>query len=154
MKLGELLGPEGLVVGFNPPDKWQGISDLVQILVDRGRLTAAQAEPALEAVLRRERSMSTGMERGIAIPHAALDGIAEPLACLGITAPGQGVPFESMDGAPAELVVLLLIPKAQKLVHIRTLADVARVLGNAEVRSRLGQAADEQQAFEVLQSAS
>ncbi len=150
MNLGELFGPDGLVVGFSPVDKWQAIGDLVDLALKRGALTADKGEEALEAVLRRERSMSTGMEKGIAIPHAAMAGLEQPVACLGIAKPGQGIAFESMDGAPSELIVLLLIPKEKKLLHIRTLADVARILGQAEVQALLGQAEDCESALEVL----
>ncbi|MCB9907069.1 MAG: PTS sugar transporter subunit IIA [Planctomycetes bacterium] len=154
MNLAELFGPMGLVVPFAPVDKWEAIGELVQQTVARGSLTPRQGESALEAVLRRERSMSTGMEKGIAIPHAAMDGLSAPVACLGITPAGKGIAFESMDGAPAELVVLLLIPKDQKLLHIRTLAEVARVLGDPAVRATLSAATTPEEAFAALDRAS
>ncbi|MGH7149855.1 MAG: PTS sugar transporter subunit IIA, partial [Planctomycetota bacterium] len=83
----------------------------------------------------RERSMSTGMERGVAIPHAAVDAAERPLAALAVLP--QGVAFESIDGRPATIVALLVIPRREKLLHIRTLAEVARLLSRDEVRSRL-----------------
>ena len=154
MDLADLFGLQGLQVGFAPPDKWVAIQQLVAGLTESGRLDPDRHDAALEAVLRRERSMSTGMEKGIAIPHAAIPGIPNVLAVLGITPSGEGISFESMDGAPTELVVLLLIPKDQKLLHIRTLADVARILGREAVRAELTQAADAQTALEVLRVAS
>ena len=51
-----------------------------------------------QAVLARERSMSTGMEHGIAIPHAAVDGVQTVVACMGIVSTGSGLAFESIDG--------------------------------------------------------
>ena len=104
----------------------------------------------LEAVLSREKSMSTGMEHGIAIPHAAVDEIDSAIACMGLVSTEEGLAFESIDGRPARLVVLLLIPRAQKLLHIRTLADVARVLSREEVRRELLDAADAREAHRVL----
>lgn len=153
MNLAELFGPQGLKVGFAPVDKWEAIENLVRHLVATGSLGEAESAEALEAVLRRERSMSTGMEKGIAIPHAAIPGLSQVAAVLGITPAGQGIAFESMDGAPTELVVLLLIPKDQKLLHIRTLADVARILGDEQVRLDLTRAADDSQAYAVLEAA-
>ena len=94
--------------------------------------------------------MSTGMERGIAIPHAAVEGIEEVKACLAITAGGSGLNFDSIDASPVHLIVLLLIPRKQKLLHIRTLADIARVLGRDEVREGLRAAQTQEEAWQVL----
>jgi mannitol/fructose-specific phosphotransferase system IIA component (Ntr-type) len=127
MRLQELFRPEDILVDFDPVDKWDAIARLVQHLVRQGRVPAARAEELQEAVLARERSMSTGMEHGIAIPHAAVD-----------------------DLDPTQLVVLLLIPRKQKLLHIRTLADVARALVDEEVRAGLFTARDAQQAWRAL----
>ncbi len=91
----------------------------------------------MEAVVSRERSMSTGMENGIAIPHAAVDDLEAVVPCMGIVSSEEGLAFDSIDRQPARFVVLLVIPREQKLLHIRTLADVARVLGREDVRARL-----------------
>ena len=137
MLLKELFSESDLIVGFEPADKWDAIARMMEHLVEVGRLDKAIAEPLHEAVLSRERSMSTGMERGIAIPHAAVDGLEQVVACIGIVAGPEGLAFESVDGRATRLVVLLLIPRSQKLLHIRTLADVARVLGKDSVREAL-----------------
>ena len=150
MRLTELFGPEDLVVGFEPADKWQAIRDLVDHLVAAGRLDAALSEDVLEAVLSREKSMSTGMERGVAIPHAAVDDLDSVVACMGLISAEGGLAFESIDGQPARVVVLLVIPRAQKLLHIRTLADVARTLSRDEVRAALLEAPDAAAAFALL----
>jgi mannitol/fructose-specific phosphotransferase system IIA component (Ntr-type) len=150
MHLSELFSARDLVLEFDPADKWQGIRALVEHMVASGRLAADTAEDVLEAVLSRERSMSTGMEHGVAIPHAAVDGLDKVVAALGIVQRDEGLTFDSIDGQPARFVVLLVIPRAQKLVHIRTLADVARVLGNEEIRDALLAATDAGVAHDVL----
>ena len=150
MKPSELLGPDDLLIGFNPADKWTCIQDLVQHLVQAGRLNGELAGAVSDAVLSRERSMSTGMEEGVAIPHAALDDVSEVIACLGIIEDEEGLDFESIDGRPTRLVVLLVIPKSQKLLHIRTLADIARVLSKGLVRKELLAAKDAASAHAIL----
>ncbi|MFT4647687.1 MAG: mannitol/fructose-specific phosphotransferase system IIA component (Ntr-type) [Glaciecola sp.] len=154
MNLGELFEVKNLVVGFEPLDKWHAIEALIQHLVDTGSLQESQAEDALDAVQRRERSMSTGMEKGVAIPHAALPDLDHVIAILGVVSREGGVPFESMDGGPAQLIVVLLIPKEKKLLHIRTLADVARILGDATVREAILNAPAAQTVHNLLASAS
>ena len=137
MDLSELFHPEDFLLDFAPADKWEAIDRLFDHAVQRGLIPEEHESDIRDAVRRREESMSTGMERGIAIPHAAVDGLERVLACLGVIGPEEGLPFESIDAQPARLIVLLLIPRAQKLLHIRTLADVARVLGRESVREAL-----------------
>ncbi len=153
MNLGELFEAKNLIVDFNPLDKWDAIESMIRHLTDNGSLKESQSELALEAVQRRERSMSTGMEKGVAIPHAALPDLEEVIAVLGLVRRDGGVPFESLDGAPAQLIVILLIPKSKKLLHIRTLADVARILGIAQVREDLLAASDSHAAHSRLAEA-
>lgn len=150
MELRQLFTPRDLLVDFDPSDKWDAIRQLVQHIVDTGKLASASAAQVLEQVTARERSMSTGMERGIAIPHAAVEQVDKVVACMGIVSRLDGLPFESIDAQPARLVVLLVIPRAQKLLHIRTLADVARVLGNDHVREALIASKTADQAWEAL----
>jgi mannitol/fructose-specific phosphotransferase system IIA component (Ntr-type) len=150
MRLSELFRAEDLLVGFRPADKWDAIQKLVEHLVTHGRLPRAQAAAIQEAVVARERSMSTGMEQGIAIPHAAVDGVESVVACMGIVGSDSGLSFDSIDGKPTRVVVLLVIPRAQKLLHIRTLADIARVLGKDAVREALVRSADSKEAWSAL----
>lgn len=150
MQLKELFSPADFVVDFEPADKWDAIAKLMQHLTATYSLDAAASEEFSERVLERERSMSTGMEDGIAIPHAAVEGLDQVLACIGIVSREDGLAFDSIDGQGAHLVVLLLIPKQQKLLHIRTLADIARVLGKPEVRSALIAADSAHAAWNVL----
>jgi PTS system fructose-specific IIA component/PTS system nitrogen regulatory IIA component len=152
MELRQLFAVGDLLVGFDPTDKWDAIRRLVEHLVSARKLSAGQSAYVLEQVLAREKSMSTGMERGIAIPHAAVDGIERVVACMGVVTREHGLEFESIDSQPARLVVLLVIPRAQKLLHIRTLADVARVLGVESVRDALLASSTPEQAFEALAS--
>ena len=150
MLLRELFSPEDLIVGFDPADKWQSIRDMVAHLERAERLPAGKALDVLEAVLAREKSMSTGMEHGVAIPHAAVDDLESVVACMGIISREEGLAFESIDGQPTRIVVLLVIPRAQKLLHIRTLADVARAVAHEDVRRDLVAAKDSDTAHEVL----
>ena len=140
MNLRELFRPDDLLVGFDPTDKWDAIRLLVEHLTETGQLAGELGPEVLERVLERERSMSTGMERGVAIPHAAVDGVDDVLAAMGIVTREQGLAFDAIDARPVRLVVL----------HIRTLADVARVLGQESTREALIGAADSQAAYEAL----
>ena len=135
MKLSDILLPELILVPLEAADKWEAISLMARAAVRSAGSTPALLAEVEEALLVRERSMTTGMEQGIAIPHAAVDGIDEVICVVGIS-PG-GIEFGALDGEPARIIVCLVIPRAKKLLHIKTLAAIARLLGRAEVRDRL-----------------
>jgi len=149
MNLQELFRPEDVLVGFRAIDKWDAIDRILDHLVQSGSVQAEARAELGEAVLNRERSMSTGMEHGLAIPHAAVDSLKEVRACLAVVGEA-GLHFDSIDGGRTRLVVLLLIPRAKKLLHIRTLADVARVLGREDVREALFSATSSEEAWHAL----
>ncbi|MAE46817.1 MAG: hypothetical protein CMJ86_07995 [Planctomycetes bacterium] len=153
MHLSEILTPKDLHLGFNPGDKWNGIRILVENLVAAGRLSSERQADVLEDVLEREHSMSTGMEDGIAIPHAAVEGIEEVLATVGFVDADAQLDFDAVDGLPTQVVVLLVIPREQKMLHIRTMAEVARVLGDQELLARLVACGDQDEAYTLLTSA-
>ena len=62
----------------------------------------------------------------------------------------DGVPFETLDGQPARILVCLAIPRAKKLQHIRTLAEIAKLLSRAPVRERLLGCDAPQQVLEAI----
>lgn len=153
MRPSELLDPQDVLLAFDPSDKWAAIEQLVHHLVERGHVPADAESDVLDAVLSRERSMSTGMEHGVAIPHAAVEEIGRIVGCMGVVQGDEGLGFDSIDGDAARVVVLLVIPKSQKLLHIRTLAEIARVLAKESVRTRLLNATEPAEAHAVLVAA-
>ena len=95
MKLSELLQPDMVILPLEADDKWQAIDRLAEVGLKTGAYTEQQFGPVREALEAREKSMTTGMEMGIAIPHAAVDEIGEVIASLGISK--TGIPFEALD---------------------------------------------------------
>ncbi|MBM3975929.1 MAG: PTS sugar transporter subunit IIA [Planctomycetes bacterium] len=150
MQLSALFTPQDFVIGLEAPDKWAAIERLVGCLEATGRLAPGSAAETVAAVMERERSMSTGMERGLALPHASIEGLPRVIACMGTIHDPRGLPFESIDRRPARIVVLLLVPRAQKLLHIRTLAEIARLLSRESVRDALLAARSGEEAWNAL----
>jgi mannitol/fructose-specific phosphotransferase system IIA component (Ntr-type) len=97
------------------------IAELVRAL---GSLLTGRKRSARDAVLERELLDSTGVGDEVAIPHAALQGLVQPLLALG-RAP-TGIDFGAHDGRPARLVFLLLIPPGDNAGEVRILASIAR----------------------------
>ena len=135
MRLSDLLRPEAVLLDVTGQNKWALIERLCDQLVTAQRLPAARRQQVLDALFQREKSMSTGMENGIAIPHCSLDEIEDTLVVLGISK--VGVPFESIDGKATHLILLLVTPRNKTKVHIRTLAEIAKLLNDAAFREKL-----------------
>jgi mannitol/fructose-specific phosphotransferase system IIA component (Ntr-type) len=148
MKLSDLITPDLVEMPLRAADKWEALATIARVPVRAGRYLERMVPVVEQALVTRERSMTTGMEHGIAIPHAAIDGIDELIAVLGLSP--VGVPFETLDGAPARIVIGLIIPRSKKLAHIKTLAEIAKLLSRADVRDRLLQSADPQAAVQTL----
>jgi PTS system fructose-specific IIA component len=148
VKLGDLLKEGQIVTGFQARDKWEAITRLVDLLISQGRLKAEQREGVYGALIARERVASTGMEHGVAIPHASVDGVDDALAALAI-AP-EGISFQSADGRPARLVILLVIPRKAVQKHIRTLAGIARLLQYEEMRDALTGTRSAREALQII----
>jgi mannitol/fructose-specific phosphotransferase system IIA component (Ntr-type) len=143
-----LLSEAQVLVDFVARDKGEAIGKLVDVLVSEGKLTAANRATALEALLAREKVGSTGLEHGVALPHAIVDVPGDALAVLAVSA--QGVPFHSADGQPARLLVQVLIPRRQVQKHLRTLAAVAKLLAYEETREALLRAKSPREALGVI----
>lgn len=148
MKLSELITSDLVEVPLRAADKWEALAAIARIPARAGRYPQSLVPTVEQALVVRERSMTTGMEDGIAIPHAAIDGIDELIAVLGLNP--VGIPFETLDGAPARIVIGLVIPRARKLAHIKTLAEIAKLLSRAEVRERLLRCTDAESAVRAL----
>ena len=147
MKLGDLLKEGQIATAFQARDKWESITKLVDLLVAQNRLKPEHREAVYDALVAREKVASTGMEHGVAIPHASVDGIEDALAALAIS---PGVPFQSADGQPARLIILLVIPRKAVQKHIRTLAGIAKLLQYEEMRDALTNARSPREALQVI----
>ena len=135
MLLSELIQEDVIKVGLEARDKWEAIRELVDVLVAAHEIRLNDRAAVIEAVETRERSFSTGLKYGLAVPHGAVDGVKEIIAAMGTSA--RGIPFESVDDAPARLIILLVIPKGSLKQHVRTLAGVSRLATRSDLRERV-----------------
>ena len=135
MQLSELIQEEVIKVGLTARDKWEAIDELVDVLVAAHEIRLADRMTVIEAVRIREHSFSTGLKGGLAVPHGSVECVGEIVAALGTSA--YGIPFESADGQPARLVILLVIPKGSFQQHVRTLAGVSRLATRSDLRERV-----------------
>jgi mannitol/fructose-specific phosphotransferase system IIA component (Ntr-type) len=128
MRIRDYLTADRIDLHLNRGDKTQVLGRLVGILADSVR--HADKGALLRDVMLREEIMSTGVGDGIAIPHAATDGLAEPSIALGLS-PG-GVDFAAADGKPVHVIFLLVGDRGSPDLQLKALARIARLTKHPE----------------------
>lgn len=139
MRISELLHETTIKVGLEAKNKTAAIEELIDILVEEHEISLADRGVVINAVLQREDMMSTGMEHGIAIPHGAVECVKDVVAALGIS---KGIEFESMDGEPATIIVLLILPKDKYTAGVKTMAGITKLLTNDTLRDKITTSSD------------
>jgi fructose-specific phosphotransferase system IIA component len=127
-------------------DKDSVITELVNVLDENGLLQNRQT--ALDAVFVREKTRSTGIGSSIAIPHGKCNAVKELVMALGIA--HQGVDFDSVDGKPVSIVILLVSPLDQTGPHIQALARISRLMLDSQFKTALETAPSAQAAYQLL----
>lgn len=101
-----------------------------------------------EALIAREKLGSTGFGNGIAIPHCRLKGCETPVsALLHLDAP---IDFDAIDGAPVDLLFVLLVPEAATDAHLELLRQIASMLDRKDVRDKLRSASSNEALYQVV----
>jgi fructose-specific phosphotransferase system IIA component len=147
MSLLEILSVRSAIVGLQGETKDEIIEELVSSLEVGAAIT--DRDKVLEAVLEREKIMSTGIGDGIAIPHGKSDAVVELAAALGIHK--RGVDFEALDGEPAFVFFLLVSPANVSGPHIKALARISRMLKNDSFKKKLIEAEAAEQILGVIE---
>ena len=148
MILTQILQPSCIKAPLDSKDKEAAIEELVNVLADTGLL--ADRTEALEAVLAREETRSTGIGSGIAIPHGKCKAAKELVMAVGIAK--DPIEFESIDNKPVQIIVLLVSPPDQTGPHIQALARISRLLLDVQFKGRLEKAATPEEVYSLISS--
>ena len=137
MKPTDLLAPDGIVLGLRAADKTELIKALAKRAAARLKLPA---EAVSAPLLAREALGSTGIGRGIALPHARIATLPRPFGLLARLV--KPIDFAAIDDEPVDLVFLLLTPENAGREHLAALAAISRVLRDGAVARNLRAARD------------
>jgi len=146
MTLTQILQPACVKVPLEGKDKQSVIVELVDLLDANGLLL--DRDVALEAVLAREKTKSTGIGSGIAIPHGKCKAVKELVMAIGIA--GEPIDFKSVDSKPVKIVILLVSPADQTGPHIQALAKISRLMLDEQFKRQLEQASSSEEVYELL----
>ena len=131
MKILEYLVPERVKLNLEGKTKTQIIKEMAQLFVKSGVLDSEDLEEFVKEINEREKLTPTGMQDGIAIPHARTPLVKKLSLALGIS--GEGVDFESMDGEPSKLIFMIAAPEETKKEHLDLLAEISKLSYEEEV---------------------
>lgn len=148
MKLSNLLGADQIILEMKAGGHWDSIVELVNHLMNGGFLSPALRDECLSSLKVREDQVSTGIGSGVAIPHAFSDNIDHVIAVFGRSR--MGIDFEAIDNAPVHYIILFLVPRKDYQLHLRTLAAIAKLFTNSDVRRQMASATTRDEILALL----
>ena len=132
MEIADLITPRSVVAQLRAANKKHALQELAKRAAS---MTGCNERAIYDVLIERERLGSTGIGRGVGIPHGKLCGLSK---LYGIFARlERPVPFEAIDDQPVDLIFLLLAPEGAGADHLKALALVSRLLRDRSVCEKL-----------------
>jgi len=148
MKLIELLSPDAIIPELQNTTKEGVIEEICKVMSEVW--PECDLEKITSALLAREKLGSTGIEYGVAIPHAKISSIKNIRIAVGKSTPG--IEFQAHDGKPSHLFFVLLAPDSSAGIHLKTLARLSRLLKDENVRVRLLEASSNDALYDIIRT--
>jgi PTS system fructose-specific IIC component/PTS system nitrogen regulatory IIA component len=146
MFLYEVFPPEFIKVDLDAEDKDEAFEELVDHFCQAEKSNAR--EEILDALREREAKMSTGIHKGIAIPHGKTNVLENVRGVLGISR--KGVDYDALDGQPVYLLFMVIAPQKDSEKHLRILKRLAELLENPQFYIDLQSQKDPQSACKII----
>ena len=146
MFLYETFPPEFIKIGLESEDKDEVFEEMVDLLCRTKKIDRRM--DMLEALWKRESKMSTGIMKGIAIPHGKMPAIDEIMGVIGISK--KGIAYDALDGHPVYILFMLLIPQTDSENHLRLLKRLAELLKDHKFFTELFAQDNPQNAYKII----
>jgi len=146
MFLRDVFSPQFIKVNLEAEDKDEAFEELVDHFCQTSK--SHGREEILESLRMREGKMSTGIQKGIAIPHGTTNAIDTVRGVLGISR--DGIDYDALDGEPVYLLFMLIAPDKDSEKHLRILQRLAELLGNPQFSQDLQTQKDQQSAYKII----
>lgn len=151
MKLSDFLFSEAFVPRLQSEEGEGVVRELVGALVRARKVPRNQVAGVVEAILERERLGSTGIGKGIAVPHAKHRCVEQVVGTVGLS--GRGVEFAALDGEPVHVFFLLVSPLQSSEGHLAALEMISEALKHDTFCRFLRQARTQQDLVDLLEEA-
>ncbi|MDR3237528.1 MAG: PTS sugar transporter subunit IIA [Spirochaetia bacterium] len=129
-------------------DKFSAIEELARVF--EGSDICSDVPSLITALKEREEILSTGIGMGIAIPHAKVNAVNEMAFAIGISR--KGINFDSLDGNPAKLIILVAAGERQHKDYLRLLSNIMAILKNEKIKNTLIEADSSETIMTILKS--
>jgi fructose-specific phosphotransferase system IIA component len=146
MLLAQIIQQSCVKVPLEAKDKTSAITELIDLLEAEKLLQ--NKDDALQSVLAREQTRTTGIGSGVAIPHGKSKSVKELVMAAGIAR--QPIDFNSVDGKPVSIIMLLVSPVDQTGPHIQALAKISKMMLDESFRTKLQNASSSAEVCEML----
>ncbi len=135
MSLLDSLKKNNILVKPAAKNRWEMIEEMVDLAARNKEIPAEDTEAITNALIEREKSMSTGIGNGVAIPHCSTTRVNEIVSIMALCP--RGINFEAIDNEPVKIIILLIVPKDKLTQHIKTLANIAKMMSDVELREKI-----------------
>jgi len=151
MKLADIIVPDAMVPSLAATTRDEAITELIGALAEAGAIATDTVQDVTAALLAREAQATTGIGNGVAFPHARIKGIKEPVGAIGCSA--EGIDFNSLDGKPVNMVVLLLSNPEDPAEHLEAMEAVFRHVQRQAFRDELRTCHAQQEIVDLMRRA-
>jgi PTS system fructose-specific IIA component/PTS system nitrogen regulatory IIA component len=151
MKFVDFVSRDAIRTSIDVDDKEQVIQAMATALLEVGKISEDQHGSIVEAVLKREELGSTGIGRGVAVPHTKHPSVSELVGTVAVSE--DGVDFDSLDGEKVHLLFLLISPPDRPGDHLRALENISRQLRDDTFCRFLKQSKTPKDVWQLLEEA-
>lgn len=151
MKFVDFINREAIRTNVAATSKEEVIRTMATSLKEAGKIGDDQYEGIVEAILKREELGSTGIGRGVAVPHTKHPSVSELVGTVAVSE--EGVEFDSLDGEKVHLLFLLISPPDRPGDHLRALENISRQLRDDTFCSFLKQTKEADDVWQLLEEA-
>ena len=151
MKLSNFVCADAVIPELKASARDGVIGELVEALQKAGQISKDNCKKLIKALIERENEASTGLGKGIAVPHVKHESIKEVVAAVGRSS--TGIDFAALDKQPVYTVILLLSPANKADKHLQAMESIFRNLRNEKVRRFLMQSQTVEQIMDLFKEA-
>lgn len=145
----EFLQEEHIMTGLKAGDRSEAIAKLAAFLIRTHAVSGVTVDELVQSIEERERTLTTAIGEGVALPHARVPAGPEITGVMGICP--SGIDFGAPDGEPVHVIIMIATPEEDEERHLEVMAAIMRMISDTEIRARLFMARNPEEAFEAIE---